>query len=127
MIMSAAIVSDSPARAHPGVEPVPVLGKVNVPKLVDGQAAATPNALALAAGTDRITYREQKIKGTAALLRGLVLFYAVCALGAVANVGVGSWVFDRTYIWWLAGVSGLIIGSVWNYTLSSFFVWSRRD
>ena len=56
--MSAAIVSDSPARAHPGVEPVPVLGKVNVPKLVAGQAAATPNALALAAGTDRITYRE---------------------------------------------------------------------
>jgi dolichol-phosphate mannosyltransferase len=46
--------------------------------------------------------------------------------GAVANVGIGSWVFDRTYIWWLAGLSGLVIGSVWNYTLSSLFVWSRR-
>jgi dolichol-phosphate mannosyltransferase len=76
---------------------------------------------------NRITYREQNIRGTANLLRGLILFYAVCALGAVTNVGVGSWVFDRTYIWWLAGLSGLIIGSVWNYTLSSLFVWSRRD
>jgi len=76
---------------------------------------------------NRITYREQKIRGTANVLRGLILFYAVCALGGIANVGVGSWVFDRTYIWWLAGLSGLIIGSVWNYTLSSLFVWSRRD
>jgi dolichol-phosphate mannosyltransferase len=75
---------------------------------------------------NRITYREQKIKGTTAILRGLILFYAVCALGAVANVGIGSWVFDRTYIWWLGGLSGLIIGSVWNYTLSSLFVWSWR-
>jgi len=76
---------------------------------------------------NRITYREQKIKGIAAILRGLILFYAVCALGAVSNVGVGSWMFDRSHIWWLAGLSGLIIGSVWNYMLSSLFVWSRSE
>src|SRR2546421_11376181 len=58
MIMSAAIVSASPARTHPGVEPATVLGKVNVPQLVAGQAAATPNAVAVATGTDRITYRD---------------------------------------------------------------------
>jgi dolichol-phosphate mannosyltransferase len=75
---------------------------------------------------NRITYREQKIRGTA-IVRGLLLFYAVCALGAVANVGVASWIFDHTYVWWLAGLSGLIIGAVWNYTLSSLFIWSRRD
>jgi dolichol-phosphate mannosyltransferase len=75
---------------------------------------------------NRITYRERKIKGTA-IVRGLMLFYAVCVLGAVANIGVASWIFDRTYVWWLAGLSGLTIGAVWNYTLSSLFVWSRKD
>jgi dolichol-phosphate mannosyltransferase len=67
---------------------------------------------------NRITYREQKIEGSIAILRGLILLYAVCALGAVANVGIGSSVFDRTYFWWLAGLADLIIGSVWNYTLT---------
>ena len=47
---------------------------------------------------NRITYREQQKKGAFAIIRGLVLFYAVCALGAVANVGVGSWIFERTNI-----------------------------
>jgi dolichol-phosphate mannosyltransferase len=76
---------------------------------------------------NRITYPERTKRGIGAILRGLMVFYAVCGLGAVANVGVGVWVFDRTYIWWLAGLSGLIFGSVWNYTLSSLFVWSQRD
>ena len=73
-----------------------------------------------------ITYRERKLRGIA-IVPGLMLFYSVCALGAVANIGVASWIFDRTYVWWLAGLSGLIIGAVWNYTLSSLFVWLRKD
>jgi dolichol-phosphate mannosyltransferase len=72
-----------------------------------------------------ITYRDQKLNGAASVLRGLSLFYFVCALGAVANVGVATWVFDQTLIWWLAGLAGLVISAIWNYTLSSLFVWSR--
>ena len=72
---------------------------------------------------NRITYREQKT----AIVRGLLLFYAVCALGAVANVGVASWIFDHTYLWWLAGLSGLTMGAVWNYTVSSLFVWPQKN
>ena len=75
---------------------------------------------------DRITYREYKLQG-ASFVRGICLFYAVCAIGAIANVAVGSWVFDHTYTWWLAGLCGLVIGSVWNYTLSSLFVWPPRS
>jgi dolichol-phosphate mannosyltransferase len=76
---------------------------------------------------NQITYRDQKLRGAEATLRGLFLFYGVCAFGAIANVGVGTWTFDRTHVWWLAGLLGLVIGAVWNYTLSSLFVWPRRE
>ena len=35
-----------------------------------------------------LTYRDQRLKGFA-ILRGLLLFYLVCSVGLLANVGVG--------------------------------------
>jgi dolichol-phosphate mannosyltransferase len=29
-------------------------------------------------------------------------------------------------VWWLAGIAGAVVGSVWNYTVSSVFTWRRR-
>jgi dolichol-phosphate mannosyltransferase len=26
-------------------------------------------------------------------------------------------------IWWLAGLAGVLIGAVWNYAVTSVFVW----
>jgi dolichol-phosphate mannosyltransferase len=72
-----------------------------------------------------ITYRDQKLKGSSSVLRGLLFFYSVCSLGVIANLGVATFVFDRTATWWFAGLAGLVSGSVWNFTLSSLFVWPR--
>jgi len=41
-----------------------------------------------------LTYRDQRLKGFA-ILRGLLLFYLVCGVGLLANVGVAFAVFDR--------------------------------
>jgi dolichol-phosphate mannosyltransferase len=71
------------------------------------------------------TYRDQRLSGWR-LLRGLVSFYLICAVGAVANVGAASYLFDIEHTWWLAGVAGAIVGSVWNYAVSSVFTWKRR-
>jgi dolichol-phosphate mannosyltransferase len=101
-----------------------------LPEMAFGGAQAVATFAAMTSNffiNNMITYRDQTLKGVTSILRGLLLFYAVCALGAVANVGVASWIFDRMHIWWLAGLSGLIIGSVWNYTLSMLFVWSKRQ
>jgi len=78
---------------------------------------------------NEITYRDAKIRGAGPLLRGLIYFYAVCAIGALANVGVAEWLhnfepmsgFDV-----LDAFAGVVMGSVWNFALSSLFVW-RRD
>jgi dolichol-phosphate mannosyltransferase len=54
------------------------------------------------------TYRDRRLRGLA-LLRGLFTFYAICALGTVANVGIAGYIFSRNEIWWLAGVAGVVV------------------
>jgi dolichol-phosphate mannosyltransferase len=71
------------------------------------------------------TYRDRRLRGLA-LVTGLLSFYAVCGLGAAANVGIASHLFDANHSWWLAGLGGAAIGAVWNYAMSSVFVWRSR-
>jgi len=70
------------------------------------------------------TYRDQRLKG-ARLIRGLISFYIICSVGAVANVGLAAFFYNWRQIWWLAGVAGVVVGSVWNYAVSSVFTWKR--
>ncbi len=71
------------------------------------------------------TYRDRRLRGFA-LVRGLFTFYAICALGAVANVGIAGYVFSKNEAWWLAGLAGVVVGSVWNYAVSSVFTWKQK-
>jgi len=72
-----------------------------------------------------LTYRDQRLKG-AALVRGLLAFYGVCSVGLFANVGVAFSIYGQSPVWWLAGAAGALMGVVWNYAMSSLFVWRRR-
>ncbi len=74
---------------------------------------------------NRLTYRDQRLRG-GALLRGLLLFYLVCSVGLLANVGVAFSVYDQQPVWWLAGAAGALMGVVWNYGISSLFVWRAK-
>jgi dolichol-phosphate mannosyltransferase len=75
---------------------------------------------------NRITYRDRRLRGPR-LLRGLVLFYVVCGIGAVANVGVASLLLrDGLVNWGLAGTAGAMLTVVWNYAVSSTLVWRAR-
>ena len=71
------------------------------------------------------TYRDQRLRGLG-LVRGLFSFYVVCGLGAAANVGIASFIYRSEEPWWLAGLGGALVGSVWNYAMSSVFTWTRR-
>jgi dolichol-phosphate mannosyltransferase len=72
-----------------------------------------------------LTYRDQRLKGLG-ILRGLAIFYLVCSVGLLANVGVAFSVYDQEPIWWLAGAAGALMGVVWNYAMSGLFVWRKR-
>ncbi len=70
------------------------------------------------------TYRDRRLSGWR-LVRGLFSFYGICAVGAVANVGIASYLFSADQQWWLAGIIGVVVGAVWNYAVSSVFTWKR--
>jgi dolichol-phosphate mannosyltransferase len=70
------------------------------------------------------TYCDQRLKG-AGLVRGLISFYLICAVGAVANVGVAQFLYNNDRSWWMAGLAGALVGSVWNYAATSAFTWKR--
>jgi dolichol-phosphate mannosyltransferase len=69
-----------------------------------------------------LTYRDQKLTGVAAL-RGLLFFYAICSVGAFSNIGVANWLYANRPVWWLAGLLGSVVSVVWNYAMSTVFVW----
>ncbi|MCP5397186.1 MAG: glycosyltransferase family 2 protein [Sphingomonadaceae bacterium] len=72
-----------------------------------------------------LTYRDQRLKGLGAVLKGWAGFCATCAVGALANVAVATLLQARGVHWVLAALAGIVIGAVWNYALSSRFVWGR--
>ena len=72
-----------------------------------------------------LTYRDRRLRGAAALLRGWAGFCAACAIGAVANVSVAALLKGQGLYWLLAAGAGIVVGAVWNYALSSSFVWKR--
>jgi dolichol-phosphate mannosyltransferase len=72
-----------------------------------------------------LTYADQRLKGAAALLRGWVKFALTCSVGLLANVGVAAVLVREGVHAYPAALAGILIGSVWNYALSSRFVWGR--
>jgi dolichol-phosphate mannosyltransferase len=95
-------------------------------EFADAQAAATFVAMTSNFFLNNVfTYRDQRLKGWR-LLRGLASFYVICAVGAVANVGIAAYIFAKNPVWWLAGIAGVVVGSVWNYAVSSIFTWRGR-
>jgi dolichol-phosphate mannosyltransferase len=89
------------------------------------QAAAVWTAMTVNFGLNNVlTYRDRRLKGWR-LLSGLLTFYAVCLIGAAANIGIGTWIYEIDRTWWLAGVSGALAGAVWNYAASSALTWRR--
>jgi dolichol-phosphate mannosyltransferase len=71
------------------------------------------------------TYRDRRLHGWR-LLRGLLSFYVVCSVGAFGNVGIAAYVFHADQSWWLAGIAGAVVGSVWNYATSAVFTWRTK-
>ncbi|MFT4716190.1 MAG: dolichol-phosphate mannosyltransferase [Paracoccaceae bacterium] len=97
-----------------------VLGTFWIAKSVSVIAAMTSNFVL----NNALTYRDRTLRG-AAFFRGLISFYLVCAVGAVANVSVASAIFgvlSGQYIL-LAGFCGALVGALWNFVASSLVTW----
>lgn len=69
-----------------------------------------------------VTYRDLALKGWA-WVRGWFSFVLACSVGAVANVGVATWLFSQESAWFLAGFAGILVGAVWNYAVTRTYTW----
>ena len=72
-----------------------------------------------------LTYRDARLVGGRAMLAGWMGFCVTCSVGAFANVAVATLLETGGVMWALAALAGILIGSVWNFALSSRFVWGR--
>ena len=72
-----------------------------------------------------LTYRDQSLSGKY-ILFGLLSFYFVCSLGAVANVAVANLVYNFVPLWILASFFGSVISSLWNFMSSKWLTWRVR-
>jgi dolichol-phosphate mannosyltransferase len=92
----------------------------------EAQAIATVCAIAWNfVLNNALTYHDQRLAGWA-FVTGLIRFEFICAVGALSNVGIASWIYDQDPDWWIAGLSGAVMGAVWNYLVSSAIVWKQR-
>ncbi|HKY19513.1 MAG TPA: glycosyltransferase family 2 protein [Rhizomicrobium sp.] len=74
---------------------------------------------------NELTYRDRRLKGFA-MLRGFALFCLVCSVGVLANVDLASWLYVDRPFWWVAGATGAVMSVLWNYAMSTLFVWRVR-
>jgi len=73
-----------------------------------------------------LTYRDRRLKGWG-LVRGWITFNLACGVGAMANVGVASYLFGaRRDLWVISALAGIIVGAVWNYALTQIYTWKTR-
>ena len=72
-----------------------------------------------------VTFGDMRLKGRK-LWRGLALFAVISAVGAAGNLSVAAFLFGpQMTSWFLAGFVGAVMSLVWNYSVSSAFVWRR--
>ncbi len=75
---------------------------------------------------NNFTYGDRRLRGSAAAT-GLLKFYLVCGTGALSNIGVASFVFTHGSGWFASGLAGAFVAAVFNFAMSSRYVWGGRS
>ena len=74
---------------------------------------------------NELTYSDKRLRGVGPYARGWLKFAATCAFGMVANIGVSTALVRIGIHTYPAAIAGIILASVWNFALSSKFVWGK--
>lgn len=86
-------------------------------------------ALAMACNftlNNALTYRDMRLRGWL-WVKGLISFTLACSLGALANVGVASYLFKRNTLWAVSALAGIVVGAVWNYAMTATYTWTKQS
>ena len=72
-----------------------------------------------------ITFKEHSLVGKR-FFQGLISFYFICSIGALANIAIAEKLYNGFGIWYFASFSGALVGAFWNFIFSSIFTWKTR-
>jgi dolichol-phosphate mannosyltransferase len=90
---------------------------------LQGQAIASVIAMTVNfVLNNRLTFRSFRLRA-ASMWIGLALFYVACSIGLLINLKIAEFLRGQQVSWYVAGGAGIILGSVWNYWVSSILVW----
>lgn len=71
-----------------------------------------------------LTYRDRRLRGWR-FVGGWLSFTLACSVGAVANVGIAAYLYQRETFWIASALSGVLVGAVWNYAVTSVYTWRK--
>jgi dolichol-phosphate mannosyltransferase len=71
---------------------------------------------------NELTYANKRLRGMR-MLTGLLSFYAVCSLGAIANISVAEIIYSVRPGAYVAGLAGALMSAVFNYSVTRMFTW----
>ncbi|MFC0587967.1 glycosyltransferase [Novosphingobium aquiterrae] len=74
---------------------------------------------------NELTYSDKRLRGFGPLLTGWARFALTCAFGLLTNIGVATALVRLGFHDYPAALVGIVLGSVWNFALSSKFVWGK--
>jgi dolichol-phosphate mannosyltransferase len=87
------------------------------------QAAATLTAMTGNYVLNNVlTYRDLRLRGWA-FVRGWASFVLACGIGALANVGIANYLFQKDSLWVSSAIAGVLVGAVWNYAVTAVYTW----
>jgi dolichol-phosphate mannosyltransferase len=74
---------------------------------------------------NELTYADKRLRGLAPLIKGWTKFALTCSVGILANVATADVLKSLLHNDVIAVLVGIVIASVWNFALSSKFVWGK--
>ena len=74
---------------------------------------------------NELTYSDKRLRGFGPLMRGWAQFGLTCSLGLLTNIGSAAVLKTLGFHDIVAVIVGIVLGSVWNFALSSKFVWGK--
>jgi dolichol-phosphate mannosyltransferase len=74
---------------------------------------------------NELTYSDKRLRGFGPLMRGWAQFALTCSLGLLTNIGSAAVLKTIGIHDVLAVITGVLLASVFNFALSSKFVWGK--
>lgn len=97
-------------------------GRLNV-GFAAAQALATFVAMTSNfAFNNEVTFAHRKLRGIR-FVTGLLTFYAVCGIGALANVSIAVRMFEWNWSSSVSGLTGALMSAVFNYAMTKLVTW----